>query len=74
MQSVNFIGLTFSMRKKIKIIGLLLLVCLLGFAQKPDELLQKWSEKSPIEKVYLHFDRENYIAGETAWFKAYLYS
>lgn len=29
---------------------------------------------APIEKVYLHFDRDNYIAGETAWFKAYLYS
>lgn len=43
-------------------------------AQKPEDLLNSWSEKSPIEKVYLHFDRENYIAGETVWFKAYLYS
>ncbi|MEO7983057.1 MAG: hypothetical protein ABI688_03140 [Bacteroidota bacterium] len=29
---------------------------------------------SPIEKVYLHIDRDNYIAGESTWFKAYLYS
>lgn len=43
-------------------------------SQQPDELLDRWSAQSPIEKVYLHFDRENYIAGETAWFKAYLYS
>ncbi len=42
--------------------------------QKPDDLLNSWSEKSPIEKVYLHFDRDNYLAGETVWFKAYLYS
>ena len=44
------------------------------YSQKPEELLNKWAEKAPIEKVHLHFDRDNYIAGETAWFKAYLYS
>jgi hypothetical protein len=43
-------------------------------AQKPEELLTSWSEKSPIEKAYLHFDRDNYLAGETVWFKGYLYS
>ena len=43
-------------------------------AQKPEDLLNSWSEKSPVEKVYLHFDRDNYLAGETVWFKAYLYS
>ena len=44
------------------------------YAQNPEELLNKWSAKAPVEKVYLHLDRENYIAGETAWFKAYLVS
>ncbi|NOT49752.1 MAG: hypothetical protein HOP10_00570 [Chitinophagaceae bacterium] len=44
------------------------------WSQKPEEMLNKWSAKSPIEKIYLHFDRDNYIAGETVWFKAYLYS
>jgi hypothetical protein len=43
-------------------------------AQKPEDILSKWSATSPIEKAYLHFDRENYIAGETTWFKAYLCS
>ncbi len=43
-------------------------------AQSPEEKLEKWSQLHPIEKVYLHLDRENYSAGETAWFKAYLYS
>lgn len=56
-----------------------LLVLLLCFnsaiiAQKPAEVLTKWSDVSPVEKTYLHFDRDNYVAGETAWFKAYLYS
>ncbi|MGB3005571.1 MAG: hypothetical protein WBC06_03615, partial [Chitinophagaceae bacterium] len=62
------------MNKKIKLIIPLYLVCFLGIAQKPEDLLSKWSSQSPIEKVYLHLDRDNYVAGETAWLKAYLYS
>ncbi len=42
--------------------------------QKPEEILNRQSEKSPIEKIYLHLDRENYLAGDEIWFKAYLYS
>jgi len=41
-------------------------------AQNPLALLEKWAAENPIEKIYLHFDRESYLAGETAWFKAYL--
>ncbi len=41
-------------------------------AQKPYDLLNKWGESSPIQKIYLQFDRDNYIAGQTAQFKAYL--
>lgn len=43
-------------------------------AQRTADLLTAWSGTVPIEKVHLHFDRDNYLAGETAWFKAYLYS
>jgi hypothetical protein len=43
-------------------------------AQNPAELLDNWSARSPIEKIYLQFDRDNYVAGETVWFKSYLYS
>lgn len=43
-------------------------------AQSPGELLEQWSARSPIEKTYLQTDREFYLAGETAWFKAYLYA
>ena len=52
----------------------ILFLFLTSKAQKPEDVLSKWSARSPIEKTYLHFDRENYIAGETAWFKAYLSS
>lgn len=62
------------MRRKFTVLLALSFVYASSNAQNPAEILNKWSAKSPIEKVYLHTDRENYIAGETAWFKAYLYS
>lgn len=43
-------------------------------AQQPWDMLDQWGRKQPIQKVHLHFDRETYTAGETAWFKAYLLS
>ena len=62
------------MKGKQVIIFFALCIYVTAGAQKPEQLLSKWSSKSPIEKAYLHLDRDNYIAGETAWFKAYLYS
>lgn len=59
---------------KLTFIILLLLLSVAGEAQKPEQLLNAFSGQSPIEKAYLHFDRYNYFAGETVWFKAYLYS
>jgi uncharacterized protein YfaS (alpha-2-macroglobulin family) len=35
--------------------------------------LRKTQEQYPQEKVYLHFDKPYYVAGETIWFKAYLF-
>lgn len=60
------------MTKIISVLLSFLLFCSKGSAQSPEKILSSWSDKSPIEKVYLHTDRENYIAGETIWFKAYL--
>lgn len=54
--------------------GLLLFCAFAAVAQKPEMLLEKWVATSPIEKVYMCFDRENYVAGETAFFQAYLSS
>ncbi|MBI5372604.1 MAG: hypothetical protein HZA79_11340 [Sphingobacteriales bacterium] len=45
-----------------------------GNSQAPADLLLQWYQRAPLEKIWLHFDRDNYLAGETAWFKAYLYS
>lgn len=42
-------------------------------AQKADSALSLLSSSLPIEKVYIHYDKEYYVAGETIWFKAYLY-
>jgi hypothetical protein len=59
---------------KIKIISALIVLFFSTTikAQKPFDLLNKWAENSPIQKIYLQLDRDNYIAGETAQFKAYL--
>ncbi|MEQ1553081.1 MAG: hypothetical protein ABL929_02815 [Ferruginibacter sp.] len=43
-------------------------------AQQPIVLLNQLGEKQPIQKIYLHTDRENYMAGQTAFFTAYLNS
>ncbi|MBL7744466.1 MAG: hypothetical protein JNN00_13410 [Chitinophagaceae bacterium] len=43
-------------------------------SQQPEKILSNWSAANPIEKAYLHFDRDDYVAGQTIWFKAYLSS
>jgi hypothetical protein len=54
--------------------------CLLSFfsitvySQQPDEKLNQWSLKNPIEKLYLHFDRDEYVSGQTIWLRGYFYS
>ena len=46
----------------------------LCLGQQPQQKLDTWGDQQPIEKIYLHFDRENYLAGQTLWFKAYCYA
>ncbi len=41
-------------------------------AQNPADLLSRNASQFPIQKVYLQLDRENYVAGQTTFFKAYL--
>lgn len=62
-----------------KVLHFVILIAALLFsdrsaAQQPDEALTRWSLRHPIEKIFIHFDREEYTAGETVWFKAYLSS
>lgn len=60
-----------------RLILLLLLFCstgIKGIAQKRDSVLAVLAAQFPAEKIFIHYDKENYIAGETMWFKAYFSS
>ncbi|HEV7781870.1 MAG TPA: hypothetical protein VGO58_11435 [Chitinophagaceae bacterium] len=46
----------------------------LSLAQRPDAALNTLATRYPTERVYIHYDKEHYVAGETIWLKAYLYS
>jgi uncharacterized protein YfaS (alpha-2-macroglobulin family) len=64
------------MKSSIKfIVGLFVITsCLAVSAQKIDSALNRLATQHPSEKIYIHYDKEYYVAGETIWFKAYLYS
>lgn len=57
---------------------MLLVCCLLALtrlsAQPYETALNKWNAAGQPEKVYLHYDKDYYVAGETIWFKAYVYT
>lgn len=58
---------------------LLLICCILlstiqGISQKHKEALQLLRDSFPQERIHIHFDKEVYMAGETIWFKAYMFS
>ncbi len=60
-----------------RLIFLLLLLCstgIKGLTQKRDSVLAVLAAEFPAEKIFIHYDKENYIAGETMWFKAYFSS
>ena len=41
-------------------------------AQSIDSTLARYAERYAQEKLYLHYDKASYYAGETVWFKGYL--
>jgi hypothetical protein len=43
-----------------------------GMGQTPEIAIQKVQQQYNAEKIYLHYDKSTYTAGETIWFKAYL--
>lgn len=49
-------------------------LCTFLQAQHFDSVLYRLDKEYPQEKLYLQFDRSMYNAGETIWFKAYLFS
>jgi len=62
------------MKKLIIIQGLVLAVVFQTAAQKIESALNVLATQHPSEKIYIHYDKEYYVTGETIWFKAYLYS
>jgi hypothetical protein len=58
------------MRKLITI--LLILSFVKAKSQTPESLLEKVQQNYTPEKIYVHFDKSNYVAGEIIWFKAYV--
>jgi len=43
-------------------------------AQKYETALNNLTSQQQAEKIYIHYDKEYYVAGETIFFKAYLFS
>ena len=62
------------MKRFLSLITSTLFILTTLFGQNPGEALNQRGKQNPIEKIYLHLDRETYLAGETMWFKAYFYS
>ncbi len=62
------------MKKVLIFQGLLLAVVFHTSAQKINSALNVMATQHLSEKIYIHYDKEYYVAGETIWFKAYLYS
>ncbi len=46
----------------------------LASAQKLDSMMSVYADYFPQEKIHVHFDKTVYNAGETIWFKAYIFS
>ena len=43
-------------------------------AQKLDSMLNIYANDYPQEKIHVQMDKKIYHAGETVWFKAYIFS
>ncbi len=46
----------------------------LAHTQGVDSMMNVYGQQYPQQKVYVHFDKSVYRAGETVWFKAYVFA
>src|SRR5687767_12103258 len=57
---------------------ILFVISLIGIksvtAQNIDSLLLTYTGKLPMEKIHIHMDKEMYVAGETIWYKGYVFT
>lgn len=67
------------MKYKLAATAFFLLLIVYGYGQNPDSLLARYItnlrsfyELNPLEKCFLHTDKDFYQPGETVWFKTYL--
>ncbi|MEO8768819.1 MAG: hypothetical protein ABI402_02000 [Ferruginibacter sp.] len=58
--------------RQIFLAALLSIAFSIAKSQTPESLLQKVQQQYATEKIYFHYDKSFYIAGETVWFKAYI--
>lgn len=73
--SFIFIHIFYEMKRVNKLVLLILFV--LPFASPAQNItnrLTAWSAQNPVEKLYLHTDRDHYYPGQTLWFKGYFMS
>lgn len=72
---INYLSPKYFGMKKCFVIPALLLSTVFRLAgQKMEAALNKLATEYPQEKIYIHYDKEYYVSGETIWFKAYFYS
>ncbi len=57
---------------KLFILSAFLLLSKFAFSQAPENIIDKVRENYTAEKIYIQYDKPNYLVGETMWFKAYL--
>ncbi|MBB5397087.1 hypothetical protein [Mucilaginibacter sp. AK015] len=43
-------------------------------AQSIDNVVNQQLQRNPHEKIYIHYDKNSYVTGDTVWFKAYLFT
>ncbi len=58
--------------KKVFVLCMLTAISITASAQTPEILLEKIKTNYTQEKLFLHYDKDAYLAGETIWFKAYI--
>lgn len=62
------------MKKTIPVLIAALLLTRFLPAQTPEKALENLRNNFTTEGIYIHFDKDIYVAGETMWFKAYLHA
>src|SRR5690242_6800458 len=58
--------------RKLIVTGCFFFAILGSKAQKIDQSIAAYADKFSPERMYIHYDKPAYSAGETIWFKAYL--